>query len=67
MRKEARFIGKDGSCHLQRGMIYKLDIVENSIHAAHRYTVFIEGHGVGFGIPYDTMIAIRKNWKFLYE
>ena len=59
----ARFIGKDGSCHLERLKIYKIEIIENP-SSRYRFRVFVNG----LGIPYDTMKGIKKNWLFpLYE
>ena len=63
MHKDARFIGKDGSCGLQRMKIYRIDIVEQKPSSRFRFRVFVNG----IGIPYDTMNAIQKNWKFEYE
>ena len=61
MRKDARFIGKDGSCNLKHGQIYRIEIVENKPDSRFRFRVFVDG----LGIPYDTMNAIKKNWIFL--
>ena len=63
MHKSARFIGKDGSCGLQRMKIYRIEIVEQKPSSRFRFRVFVNG----IGIPYDTMNAIQKNWKFEYE
>ena len=63
MHKDARFIGKDGSCDLQRMKVYRIEIIENKPSARFRFRVFVNG----IGIPYDTMNAIKKNWTFLYE
>ena len=69
LHKDAKFIGKNGSCGLINGKIYRIDISDNRTifnpNPKHRYTVFPDG--ISFGIPYDTMNAIKKNWKFLYE
>lgn len=63
MRKDARFIGKDGSCGLRKMKIYRIEIVENKPTAQFRFRVFVGN----LGIPYDTMNAIKKNWQFLNE
>ena len=63
MHKDARFIGKDGSCGLQSMKVYKIEIVEQKPSARFRFRVFVNG----IGIPYDSMNAIKKNWKLLYE
>ena len=66
MRKYARFIGKDGSCGLEHGRVYKIDIRDNKSffdpEPTFRYHVFPDNR---IGIPYDTMTAIKKNWKFI--
>ena len=60
LHKDARFIGKDGSCGLERMKVYRIEIVENP-SARFRFRVFVNG----LGIPYDTMNAIKKNWQFI--
>ena len=66
VRKYARFIGKDGSCGLEHGRVYKIDIRDNKSffdpEPTFRYHVFPDNR---IGIPYDTMTAIKKNWKFI--
>ena len=61
MKKQARFIGKDGSCGLKRMKIYNIEIVENEQKHRFRYRVFVDN----VGIPYDTMNAIKKNWEII--
>lgn len=63
MKHDARFIGKDGSCNLEHGKIYPIEIVDNrdNPHARFNFRVFV----YGLGIPYDTMDGITKNWKIL--
>lgn len=59
MFRNARFIGTDGSCGLKNGEVYLIEIVET--HAPYRFYVIVNG----LGIPYDTMAAIKKNWRFI--
>lgn len=62
MKTDARFIGKDGSCGLQRMKIYRIEIEDhrNDRHDWANFRVFVNG----IGIPYDTMNGIKKNWKY---
>lgn len=64
MKKSARFIGKDGSCNLTHGKVYRIEIVDNTKvkNARFNFRVYVDG----LGIPYDTMNAIKKNWEVLY-
>ena len=60
MKTDARFIGKNGSCGLEHGKMYRIEIIDNreNKHSRFNYRVFVGG----VGIPYDTMTAIKKNW-----
>ena len=62
MKHYAMFIGKNGSCNLEHGKIYPIEIVDNrdNPHSRFNFRLFVDD----FGIPYDTMQAIKKNWKF---
>lgn len=60
IKKKAVFIGKDGSCGFRTGQTYdvwffrkngKWYISKPSMNAT--------------AIPYDTKIAVQKNWKFV--
>lgn len=62
MKTDAQFIGKDGSCGLKRGQIYRIEIVENP-QDRYRFRVWVNGRG----IPYDTMNGIRKNWEIIRD
>ena len=55
----AMFIGKDGSCGLKNGRTYCIEIWERKSYGWPNYRVYVNG----IGIPYDTMNAIKKNWK----
>ena len=61
MKTDARFIGKDGSCGLKRLRIYQIEIEDhrNDRHDWAEWRVFVNDKG----IPYDTMEAIKKNWR----
>lgn len=62
MKTYAKFIGKNGSCNLKHGQIYRIEIVETKPTARFHFYLFVDDRF--FGIPYDTMKGIRKNWLF---
>lgn len=57
---EAEFIGKDGSCGLHTGQRYPIEIRQHEAGDFANYRVYV----FSLGIPYDTMEAIKKNWKW---
>ena len=62
---EARFIGMNGSAGLKHGKKYQIEIKDNTnkLIFRGRYDFYVYVNGT-FGIPYDTMKAIKKNWEF---
>lgn len=53
MRERAMFIGTNGSCGYIRGVVYDVKI-------------HISGSRIWVdNVPYDTLCAVNKNWKFL--
>lgn len=56
----ARFIGKDGSCGFRNGIEYRLWIFQKH----EKYYLSTRSMNAT-AIPYDTMNAIKKNWKII--
>ena len=56
MYRLAEFIGTDGSCGLKHGQSYLIKISNRP----RRYYGHVKGQ---LGIPYDTINAIKNNWK----
>ena len=55
----ATFIGKDGSCGFKNGEIYKLWFFNSN------WKHYISRPRMNaIAIPYDTMKALMKNWRF---
>lgn len=53
MKERAIYIGRDGDCGLIHGSEYRV-----IVHMSGQ-RIFV------YGIPYDTICAMNKNWKFL--
>lgn len=57
---KAEFIGKDGSMGFKKGKIYEL------WHFVKGNKIYISKRNINaVAIPYDTIIALKKNWKIL--
>ena len=62
-RKErAKFIGSDGSCGLLKGRLYTVEVISHE-DGPYAYHVYVKE--IMLGIPYSSMKAILKNWKFV--
>lgn len=59
MHVTARFIGHDGSCGLKHMQSYRIEIIETP-KARYRFRLYVNN----LGIPYDSMEAIKANWKW---
>ena len=57
---KAEFIGRDGSMHFRTGKVYDLWFLEKN----GRYYIS-RPRMDATAIPYDTMIAVKKNWNIL--
>ena len=59
---KAEFIGRDGSMHFRRGKVYDLWFLEKN----GKYYIS-RPRMDATAIPYDTMIAVKKNWNILSQ
>lgn len=68
MKEKAKFIGANGSRNLVNGRVYTVEVlsIPNSVKwipdRDSKIHVFVEGSN--WGIPYDTIHALIKNWDF---